>query len=342
MHLIRSKVEQLVDHLRGSIERGEVVEPLPNIVAWSEQLGVSHGTLEKAIVILKRQGLIVTRPRKGIHLAGRTAPRPALQQAPVVRWIAYGRRYKDMSTLAEIFGAISERLGARGIRFSLEMCDAVRLKAIHRQGPRAHELLLLPSLPREFQALFNRQKNVLLLGPPFEGIRLPSILTDAMAAIRHATNRLAQRGFQAVSLLVNKGANEPIETMFQPICAAAPRPVRGEVIRVPEELSEQVVAVQRLAARLVPGHALIALSPVPPAMVMMAAMKRGLRVPEQVEVVSVCATSYEIRTLPVPVYYPYPLEKLSKEVADMAVRYFEQGTVPLVQKRILIEMVEPS
>ncbi|MBI4026785.1 MAG: hypothetical protein HY360_17510 [Verrucomicrobia bacterium] len=46
MSFLRSKAEQLADYLRGGLQRGEAVEPLPNTRAWSEKLG-GVGTAQK-------------------------------------------------------------------------------------------------------------------------------------------------------------------------------------------------------------------------------------------------------------------------------------------------------
>src|SRR5258708_5062071 len=122
MHFLRTRGELLAEHLRQAIARGELVSPLPNIRDWSTQLGVSHGTLEKALHILKREGLIRTRPRKGVHVMRPETTRPRLQQPPTVRWMFYGRNYKNIPTVPEIMGAIGQRLSPHDIRFSLEMC----------------------------------------------------------------------------------------------------------------------------------------------------------------------------------------------------------------------------
>src|SRR5438552_2693979 len=129
MKFLRSKAEHLADHLRECIERGELAEPLPNIRDWSGRLGVAHGTLEMALNILKRDGLVRTRPRKGIHIVHEATPRQRLQQPPVVRWIFHGGYFKNVPTMSEILTAITQRLAPHGIRFGLEMSNDARLRA---------------------------------------------------------------------------------------------------------------------------------------------------------------------------------------------------------------------
>jgi hypothetical protein len=192
MEFIRSKPEQLADYLRQRIERGDLVEPLPNIRDWSAQLGVAHGTLETALGILKRQGVIRTRPRKGVHIT-RPATKPRqLHQPPTVRWLFYGGHYRNVPTISELITALTQRLAPHGIRFSLELCNASRLRAIHQQGERPHEMLILSSMTSPYQEMFAAfRRSVLLVGPPLPGVELPFITnvltreeTDAMKAMR--------------------------------------------------------------------------------------------------------------------------------------------------------------
>jgi len=342
MNFLRSKPEHLAEYLRDAIARGEVVEPLPSIRDWSARLGVAHGTLETAVGILKREGLLRTLPRKGVQIVRETTPRHRPQQPPTVRWIFCGRSYRDVPTLSELLTALTQRLAPHGIRFSLEMLNDARLRAIHRQGKRPHEMLLLSSAPKTYQEMFaGFRDSVLLIGPAAPGVDLPYISNDVISAFRHATFMLARRGFERVTLLVNEVSHQSIEKEFQIICAAAPRPIQGDVARVPDELYEQNLAVQRLAARVAGRHGLLANSPVPAGLLMMALMKRGVDVPGQAEVISVNATSFELRTFPLPIHYPYPLEKFSKTICQAAVRYFEQGAVPPLRKLLPLRMVEP-
>src|ERR1051326_4852783 len=181
----------------------------------------------------------------------------------------------------------------------------------------------------------------MLIGPPFPGIDLSFVTNDVLSAIRHATFMLSRRGFERVSLLINESARQPIHEEFRRICAAAPRPIQGDVVRLPDELYEQNLAVQRLATRIVARQGLIAISPVPAGLLMMALMRRGMQVPGDVEVIAINATSQEVRTFPIPIHYPYPMEKFAKIVCQAAIHYFEQGSLPTLRKVIPLHMVAP-
>jgi hypothetical protein len=43
--------------------------------------------------------------------------------------------------------------------------------------------------------------------------------------------------------------------------------------------------------------------------------------------------------VPLPTYYPYPVEAFAKIICRVAVHYFEHGTVPPMRKLVPLEMV---
>jgi len=132
---LRSRAEQLADHLRGCIARGELTEPLPGTRAWCEKLGVSRDTLKLALKILQREGLLIIRPRRMIRLqknrriaVGRAEDRPR-----VVRVIFYGRDY-PAGPFAQWYSNLALRLNMQGIHLTLENCTHARLNAIAQKN----------------------------------------------------------------------------------------------------------------------------------------------------------------------------------------------------------------
>lgn len=49
---------QLAAIIRGKIERGELTRRVPSLKSLSQEYGVSHGTAEKSLALLRREGLI--------------------------------------------------------------------------------------------------------------------------------------------------------------------------------------------------------------------------------------------------------------------------------------------
>lgn len=61
---------QLAGILRGQIERGELPpdRPLPSKSILRDRYRVSQGSVERAIAVLRDEGLVVTAPGKGIYV----------------------------------------------------------------------------------------------------------------------------------------------------------------------------------------------------------------------------------------------------------------------------------
>jgi len=339
MNFLRSKSEHLADHLRGSIARGELREPLPNIRTWSGKLGVGIHTLELALKILHHEGVVRIRPRKGIQLGVVRGIVDNSQQARVVRWICYGRDFPDLSVLMEFFATILQQLQPHEIGFSIEPCDAARLRLIHARGESPHQMLLLTSLPDEFQRLFaDFKRSALINGLPVAGVSLPYISIDVFSAIRHAVNELARRGFRKVSLVIKSGTRQPVIEHFRRYCADVPRPLRAEVVTMPNELSEQVSAAARFAAKIRERQGVLAIYSIPASVLMTALMTRGVKVHSDVEVIAVNTPLQAVRVVPLPTYYPYPRLPFAKAICKAALHYFQRGRLPLLRKTIPLEM----
>lgn len=344
INYVRYRSEQLAEHLRESLARGELTEPLPTLREWSSHLGVSTGTLQAALKILKREGLIRSRPRQGFSIAQRPPPRRTVAAAPVVRWILV-RQAHDNVVVTEVLGRLAQKLAAHRIGLSMEVCDEARLETICREGEREGELLLVSTDRRENEKLLAGLGNVLLFSPLTEGTRLPYIDLDVGAALRHAVFAMCRRGFDRISLVNARAPSSDAarrrEFMleFQQIFAQAPRRVRGEVLWLPEDSAGQQQEVQRLAARVRGRQGFVTNAPVVPGALMMALMQRGWKIPGEVEVMAVNCAPGQAITVPPVIHYPYPVEPFCKAVLQAALHYVDQGVLPRMRKLIPLTMV---
>jgi DNA-binding LacI/PurR family transcriptional regulator len=341
---LRSRADQLADFLRGGIARGEIREPLPGIRDWTARLGVGHGTLQEALRILAREGIVAIRPRRRVRLtatASKPTPRPP---ARVVRWVYVGKHAPDASVWAEVYVAISERLREHDIQLVPDRCDASRLRAIQKRGELPHEMLLLISLREKQQRWFAaHQRSVLLVDLPAPGVALPYVWNDVEGAILHAVRELAGRGFSRVIMVTEAHPHVgDTEAWFLRLCAEFDPPLRGELGRLPVDVAEQQAKATQLAARLRGRMGILAMYPVPATVLTAALLARGIAVPGQVEVVALNAMRHSVRVVPPPVYYPYPVEAFARVVAHAALRYFQRGIVPRLKQHIPLEVVRPS
>ena len=67
---------QLAEILRGQIERGEIPprRALPSINRLAQEYGVARGTVEKALQVLRDEGLVRTVIGRGVYVVPRIPP----------------------------------------------------------------------------------------------------------------------------------------------------------------------------------------------------------------------------------------------------------------------------
>lgn len=343
--LLRSRAAQLAEYLRSCIARGELTEPLPSTRDWCARLGVGHNTLEAALKILEREGRVQVHPRHGVRLR-QAGDRPAgeVLRHPVVRWVYRGGPGWDNSIWAEVFTALSERLGEHGIHLVSERGSAERLRALRDGGERSNQMLVLVNLGEPYQRWFaGFRRSVLLIDVPCPGVRLPFVWNDVEAAVRHAVQHLSRRGFGRVCLVTpHHPGRSPIEERFLEACAQVRPAVRGELAIMPIDLPRQWTGAQRFARRVAGRMGLLLIHPIPAGLLMTALQQRGVSVPGQVEIISMNTMSHGVRIVPPPVYYPYPVDAMARTVARAAARYFETGRLPRLRKRIPLDFVKPQ
>jgi DNA-binding LacI/PurR family transcriptional regulator len=341
---LRSRADQLADYLRGCIARGEIAEPLPGIREWSGRLGVGHGTLQEALRILGREGVVSISARTRVRLLPSAATPKSHQRERIVRWVYIGKHAPDSSVWSELFMAISERLREHDIQLVPDRCDAARLRAIQQRGEQPDEMLLLISLRHPQQRWFaDFRRSVLLVALPAPGIRLPYVWNDAEGAILHAIRELVRRGFSRICLVTEEHPHVgDTERWFLHTCTDFKPPLRGELVRLPVEVARQQTAAAKFARRIARKTGILVIYPIPATVLTSAFLAYGIDMPRQVEVVAINTMKHAVRMVPPPMYYPYPVEAFARVVARAAIQYFQRGTVPRLRKHIPLEVVRPS
>lgn len=340
-----SRAEQVADHLRGCIARGELAEPLPSTRAWCETIGVSRNTLKTALKILQRDGLLRIEPRKPIRIQGGrravTAEKTHPQQ--VVRVIYYRRDYPDRS-LMETYPDLAERLHAHDIHATLEGCTHARIRSISRQPLPPHELLLLASLPVKYHRYFaHMARNAMILGHAGPSSPLPYLTVDLAGCVRHAAQLLMRQGHSRISFLINRGSSQGVLdaiAMFERTCATWSRqPITADTVRMRLEFEAHQTAARRFAARIHARHGVIVMQPVSLSMVMTALLERGVEIPGRAQVIALMTNPESIKVCPTPPHYPFPMRSYVRQLTEAVQHYFETGALPRVRRVIPVELV---
>lgn len=345
--LLRSRSAQLADYLRGCIVHGELAEPLPSIRDWSVRIGVGHNTLEAALKLLDREGLVTVRPRQRVRLvsSGGKVSADAFSHR-TIRWVYYGDPSYDSAIWAELFVAVSGRLSEYGIQIVVERCSSGRLRDLRNGGEKPNQLLLLATLGEleRYQTWFaGFRRSALVIGLPRPGVGLPYVTVDVDSAIQHAVRYLSGRGFPRACLVMPAHSTRtPTEENFLRLCAQARPAMRGELFGLPSDLPQQWTALRHFVNRVQGRLGLVLIYPIATSLIMTALLRRGVEVPEQVELIPMNTMLHNVRVLPPPVYYPFPVDALARTIARAAVRYFQQGQVPRLSKQIALQPVKPG
>jgi hypothetical protein len=345
---LQSKPMQLADYLRQSILQSTLVEPLPGMREWSRQLGVSRRTLHAAVQILQGEQLIAMHQR-GARLHPHPPDRHAVMPAATrrVRWLNHGTFRHLLHSHRHTFDRLHECLRLRGIELKSEICTPVRLREIARLKPVPNELLLLGSLPANYQRLFAATaRPMLVLGEVAPGLELPFVNCDQVGAVRHATHRLLRQGCTQLRLVHLKSTAPGMRSAlasFRHACAHwAQGAVPGQTIATEVDLTALLDAMKRVTAHIKQRTGIIVLSPVPIAMVITALLQHGIAVPGRAEVVALLHSPEAVRLYPPPPVYPWPMSAIVREITRAAERFFATGQLAAGGKHLTAELAKPE
>jgi len=334
--------EQLTRFLRDQIVQGELSNPAPSTRVWCRRLGVGRPSLLQALKVLETEGLVsVTSQGVRIQPAAKIAKKSNSEQR-VARLLFLGRNYPDLHQCVRWLFLLLEGMQYHGITLSIERCSAQRLRTIASQKSKRGELCYLVSLPASYQRLFlENRKPAIVFGYPDKGVALPYVTTDLGSSVRHATQSLLRRGYKNILLISSAnqeaGVVESIER-FNMACAGwKDQPVRGHVELVwnhPESLRDSIA---NIVAKVKGPCGIIVFPPVPLSLLVTTVLKRGLSIPDQVEIVGIEYFPEDAR-LGVPVtLYSFPTQRFVKDILQATLHYFETGKVAALKRQVLLE-----
>lgn len=349
--MFRSRPEQLAHHLRDQILHGQVAEPLPSTRDWAKQLGVGRHTLATALKMLVQEELLIPQGNQGFRLPPLPSKHDASAPRNAMRSITYWPDWRTLHTGGTGSSPLlAQWLRPHGIEHRSERwLDADFRRFEKRPAARPdhrHELFFFASLPDSHQRLIARANIPCVLGnAPVRGVDLPYLTCDWAGAIRHATFYLARRGFKRITLWARHSEAPHIANYcatFLNACREAPHgPIETEVFRPQLDVPSQSQAAHRTASRIKDRTGIIVVGPLAVSVLMTVLLRCGVRIPEQVEIAYVNTDPAQLAVVPVPVYYPYPVETIVKLIARAAIQYFETGERPRIRKLIPVEMVVP-
>ena len=206
----RSLVVQTADILRQEIARGLWRDVLPGQRPLCDLLRVSRTTLEPALAVLQRQGIIrISHGRRTRIVSKRKLAQRSSASMRVVALI-HGPIYALSQSTLYTLTQLQHRLQTAG--FVLDIRFDARLSSNARDTPKRLAGLvcetpaacwILFSMNHAVQRWFmDRRLPTILFGTAHADVRLPSLDTHNEAVFRHAAGRFLAAGHRRVALLM--------------------------------------------------------------------------------------------------------------------------------------------
>ncbi len=320
--------------LREALEAGLWQGHLPGERELCARLQVSRHTLRAALEELQREGLLEVSDRSRRRITLKT---PAAATGHHV--IAVLSAYPLLSlppSLVVMVDELRAKLADAGYSVEFYVSPACfsnkparALEGLTARSPAAAWLLLGSLEP--VQSWFSRRGlPCLVVGSCARGIELPSVDADFRAVCRHAGAMLRRKGHQAIALIRPEGdfggdleSEAGLREALRGDSQASLRVLRHN--GTPEHLCERLDHALNSPR---PPTACVVARAVHTLTVMMFLMGRGLRIPQDVAVVSRDDEMFLRHTLPVVTRYTASPARLARGVFTAATRLAGKGPPP--------------
>ena len=287
-------MDQVQEVLREHIKAGEWGKFLPSERSLAERMNVGRTTLRQALAGLEKEGLIEhSRQGQRRKILARAPVSPPQRVRRVVLLSPYEPRrlssfiLREVDILRKLFNESQIRLDALSSKaFNVQRCSRILWRLTHLESA---DLWILQMAPRPMQSWFDQHREfpAMIIGYTFDGISLPHVTEDIVAAARHSVGQLALQGHRSIALLTPAS------------------PLAGD-IRVREAIEQDCrrvdIHVQRVVYKDAPRDLCASLdhalgTPQPPtallttmtsnvATCMTHLARRGLKVPDDISIIS--------------------------------------------------------
>ena len=194
-------VEQLVEHLRGAIARGELGGSMPGIRHLASTLGVSSNTVAAALERLSREDFL--KPQGHGRRSQIVLPEDFVRPAYRVTLLLYDREDLQVSHVAEIQQCLKEEGHVVNIADRTLVELGMKVKQIARMvnQTKTDAWVILSATQEVLEWFVNHSVPVFALFGRFRGLPLAGTGPDNVAAFRAAVRRLVELGHRRIVLL---------------------------------------------------------------------------------------------------------------------------------------------
>jgi DNA-binding LacI/PurR family transcriptional regulator len=212
---VRTATEQVVDHLRNEFMRGTWGETLPGSLRLAEDLGVGHGTIDAALRMLEKEGLLVS---NGVGRRRRIVPGHK-GRAPTLRIaiLPYDQSDEKLHYMVDLVHRLREAGHASNftakslVDLKMDPRRIMRLVNKHKAdawvvGSGSREVLeWFARRPEPSFALLGRRRSITMAGSG----------PDKMEALQHLVRRLVELGHRRIVILAREERRKPRPAAFE-------------------------------------------------------------------------------------------------------------------------------
>ncbi len=339
-----SLVNEATTILRKSLRAGVWVDFLPGERVLSTQICISRQTLRAALEQLRREGLIKVAPGRRRRILRLPNPPSLRSQSKQVVMLSPIPLHALRPSVIFLVDELREHLAEAGFHLELHVSNRYysrhpfkALESLLHQKPTASWILYLATIQMQ-RWFLERGLPVLVVGSSYPEIALPSGDLDYRAACRHAVGTFLGKGHRQIAFLIDnagRAGDQESKSGFwetvQKVDGAKPQAVvvehNGHLSGICSKLDSLLSAAQPPSAFLVANstHVLT---------VMGHLLRLGIRLPEDVALISRDDDSFLESIVPTVARYSYPQALFARKMSRIAVQLARGANV--LPKRMLL------
>lgn len=334
----KTKYQDLIDYIRNMIDNGELAPggKLASENELSRQFGISRQTVRTAIGILEKQGVLRRVKGSGTYLNDRR--RESLERR---NRIAVVTTYVDSYIFPKIIQGIEEQLFERGysvqIAFTnntLEREKSVLEDIISRddvagvivEGTKSG----LPNPNLSFyRKLMERKIPIIFINTYYPELGVPHVSLDDVQAARKAVDYLIEKGHRDIGAILKLDDGQGRQRYLgylQAMDKAGLVVTDSRMVWIDTDESKQLAyCTDKILNRLESCSALFCYNDQIAFQLVRLLGDRGIRVPEDVAVISIDDSDLAIHSEVQITSLPHPKEKLGAKAAELLLRMIDTG-----------------
>lgn len=305
--LLHEQVSRVLIRL---IESGEIPDVLPSERVLAQRLDISRPVLRQTLAMLHREGLVEISHGKRTRIIGKKRPRTTKRKTILVAGpMPTGSRALNLRLLE----ALRQRLEAKGYAWSMlfdQQLNSPRGTALLAERVKQTDpsCLLLTHSTEAMQHWAQTQRRAsVIFGTAFPGVDLPSVDLDYHALGWHAAGQLIKAGHRSICLLFPKGSRRGDQASREGILDyLRSRPDLTVTVtsdEVNDITTEFQATVERTLARSKAPTAYLTFLPLHTLTLLTLLLRRGVRIPEDVAIISRDSEHYLEAMIPEPARY---------------------------------------